>query len=379
MSAVPPSLLGGHPDTVADEEAVGDGRVYTPSSQSSASPLRGVGALGSVQRPKMVRMRQSYPLRGQQRHQLGTSAGYGSIPELTGDDEADCVAASSNEQGEDGGGIFEGDYSDEENGAIYRTKPPRRPSHSTTAANNNASPKFKYESLRDLQRRSTSGNNRRRTSSSASFYQANSGPQSPMNLTATAPSLSANGIQDVAAAIELTHQQPQLALHDGRNAFSGGHGPSSAPTGPMETVAMTHTDSNYSFDYGRYALNDSSRSSVRSRSPFWLYCSGGSDSESDSDWFSPVKSAHPYRTTETTSQQPARVFFPADDPAIGMMDPHGVSYGETPASTTRGQQRRRKAWHKALWKLMSIGIYRNILGGTRGYIPFAFVLLCSYG
>eukprot|EP01040_Poterioochromonas_malhamensis_P019868 gene19868-23582_t len=260
----------------------------------------------------MVRMRQSYPLRGQQRRQLGGGAGYGSIPELTGDDEADCVAAS-NDLGEDGGGIFEGDNSDEENGAVYRTKPPRRPSHSTTATNSNASPKFKYESLRDLQRRSTSGNNRRRTSSSASFYQANSGPQSPVTLTAAAPSSSANAVHDVAAAIELTNQQPQLALNDG-NASSDSHGPGSAPTGPMETtLAMTHTDSNYSFDYG----------------------SGGSDSESDSDWFSPVKSAHPYRITESTSQQPPRVFFPSDDPAVGIMDPHGASYVDTPAPTTR--------------------------------------------
>lgn len=258
---VPPLLHGGHRSVVADEEAVGDGRVHTPSSQSSASPVRGAGAFGSVQRPTLVRMRQSYPLRGQQRHQLSTGAGYGSIPELTGDDEVDCAAAS-NDLGEDGGGVFEGDNSDEENGAVYRTKPPRRPSYSTTAANNNASPKFKYESLRDLQRRSTSGNNRRRTSSSASFYQANSGPQSPVNLTVAAPSSSTNGVHDVAAAIELTHQQPQLALHDG-NASSDSHGPSSAPTGPMETtLAMTHTDSNYSFEYGRYDPDNSSRSSV---------------------------------------------------------------------------------------------------------------------
>ena len=106
-----------------------------------------------------------------------------------------------------------------------------------------------------------------------------------------------------------------------------------------------------------------------------VVCSGGSDSESDSDWFSPVKSAQPYRITESTSQQPPRVFFPSDDPAVGIMDPHGASFVETPAPTTRVPQRRRKAWHKALWKLMSIGIYRNILGGTRAS-ALSFVSPC---
>lgn len=83
----------------------------------------------------------------------------------------------------------------------------------------------------------------------------------------------------------------------------------------------------------------------------------GSQSESDSDWFSPVKAPLSSRHRAPTKSDLSNNQAGAE---TSLFRSTVVSPGTTQEQVTG---RKRMSWRRALHKLMSIGIYRNILGG----------------